>query len=111
VSTDLTTLADSLLDKARQASSGRAAETIEGGSGHALRQTVLGMAGGADLSEHESPGEATLQVLRGRVTLSADTGETESLEQGGLAPIPATRHSLHADTDAVVLLTVVKPIA
>ena len=38
---------------------------------HALRQTVLALTAGSSLDEHENPGEATVQVLRGRVRLTA----------------------------------------
>jgi quercetin dioxygenase-like cupin family protein len=105
---NLTRLADELLDKARAASSGRAADTVQGGTGHALRQTVLALVAGAELGEHESPGEASLQVLHGEVMLSGDEGQAEALSAGQLTVIPANRHSLRAETDAVVLLTVVK---
>ena len=105
---DLGTLGAELLDKARQASSGRAADTVHGGTGHALRQTVLALVAGAELGEHESPGEATLQVLRGEVRLAGDDGQAEALSDGQLTIIPAHRHSLRAETDAVVLLTVSK---
>ena len=108
---DLSPLGAELLDKAKAAGSGRAADTVVGGTGHALRQTVLALVSGAELSEHESPGEATLQVLRGEVRLSGDDGQSEALSEGQLSIIPANRHSLQAETDAVVLLTVVKPIA
>jgi quercetin dioxygenase-like cupin family protein len=53
------------------ASSGRSAETVYGGHEHVLRQTVLALTAGAALDEHENPGEATIQVLRGRVRLTA----------------------------------------
>jgi quercetin dioxygenase-like cupin family protein len=108
VSDDLDVLGTELLDKARTAGSGRAADTLMGGTGHALRQTILALVAGAELGEHESPGEATLQVLRGEVELADVDGKSEALTAGQLAPIPPNRHSLRAETDAVVLLTVVK---
>ncbi|MDT5147137.1 MAG: hypothetical protein QOC58_1782 [Mycobacterium sp.] len=67
----LTGLASEKLAEARQSHSGRAAHTIHGGHTHELRQTVLALLAGHDLSEHDSPGEATLQVLQGRVRLTA----------------------------------------
>ena len=57
--------------RAAAASSGRSAETVYGGHEHALRQTVLALTAGSSLDEHENPGEATVQVLRGRVRLTA----------------------------------------
>lgn len=102
---NLPELADQLLDQARAASSGRAALTVRGHSDHRLRHTVIALRAGADLSDHESPGEATLQVLRGVVRLTG-AGDDVTLTTGSLADIPAARHGLAADTAAVVLLTV-----
>ena len=70
-STSLTALADEHIAKARDASSGRSAATVYGGQEHDLRQTVIALAAGRSLGEHESPGEATLQVLSGQVRLVA----------------------------------------
>ena len=98
-------LVDELLDRARSASSGRSARTVHGGHEHDLRQTVIALAGGRALGEHESPGEATLQVLRGEVRLSAGD-ETWDLTAGDHLVIPPRRHDLVALTDAAVLLTV-----
>jgi len=94
------------LDRARQ-SAGRSAITVFGGHEQSLRQTVIAMTSGAEMSEHESPGEATLQVLSGRVTLVAGT-DRWSGRSGDLIIIPPARHSLTADEDAVVMLTVAK---
>ncbi|PRC50199.1 cupin, partial [Mycobacterium sp. ITM-2017-0098] len=65
-------LADEQLDAARGARAGRAAHTVYGGREHALRQTVLALAEGNRLDDHESPGEATLVVLHGRVQLGTE---------------------------------------
>lgn len=101
----LTSIADDLLDQARRAPAGRAARTVYGGASHGLRQTAIALTEGSELSEHESPGEATLQVLAGHVRLVSAEGEVEATA-GDLAAIPPTRHSLHAHADSVVLLTV-----
>jgi quercetin dioxygenase-like cupin family protein len=85
----------------------RAAQTVFGGHEKALRQTVIALAKDAALAEHASPGEATLYVLRGRVTLTAGTQSWEG-RQGDLLLIPDVPHSLTALADAAVLLTVVK---
>jgi quercetin dioxygenase-like cupin family protein len=104
-STSLTALADEQLALARQAHSGRAAHTIHGGHDHALRQTLLALARGHGLGEHDSPGEATLQVMRGHVRLKtvADSWDGRT---GDYLAIPSERHSLDAIEDSVVLLTV-----
>ena len=59
------------LETARTASSGRSAKTVYGGHERILRQTVIALASGQQLSEHENPGEATVHVLHGRVRLAA----------------------------------------
>jgi quercetin dioxygenase-like cupin family protein len=96
-----------LLVDAQAHSARRAARTLCGGSGHALRQTVIALLAGASLSDHENPGEATLQVLEGQVRLSWSDGSVD-LDPGGHVVIPEERHGLLALTDAVVLLTAAK---
>lgn len=98
-------IAGELLDQARDGRSGRAARTVYGGHEHELRQTVIALRAEHELAEHESPGEATLQVLIGRVRLSAGSDAWE-LAAGDLVAIPPRRHALAALQDAAVLLTV-----
>lgn len=101
----LASLTEEHLAAAREASSGRSAVTVFGGQAHDLRQTLIALAGGAQLHEHESPGEATLQVLRGQVRLTAGEDAWDG-DVGDLLVIPPARHALDALSDAVVLLTV-----
>lgn len=101
----LTRLADEHLATARSASSGRSAVTVFGGHEHDMRQTLIALAGGRSLGDHESPGEASLQVLSGSVRLTAGDESWEG-GAGDYLVLPPHRHDLHADTDAVVLLTV-----
>ena len=101
----LESLIDEHLAAARSASAGRSARTIHGGQEHALRQTLIALAAGRSLGEHESPGEATLLVLRGSVRLQAN-GETWSGGAGDFLLIPDARHDLEAVEDTAVLLTV-----
>ncbi|GAB7007629.1 hypothetical protein JCM18899A_51040 [Nocardioides sp. AN3] len=70
-----------------------------------MRQTLIALTAGARMQEHESPGEASLQVLVGqvRVTTEADAWTGSA---GDYLILPAERHGLEAETDAVVLLTV-----
>ena len=104
---DLQALADDLLEDATAGDAGRAARTlphpVDG-----LRQTVIALRAGGELAEHESPGPASLLVIRGRVRIVA--GE-RSIDVGPhqLSPVPDSRHSLHADVDSVVVLSVALP--
>jgi quercetin dioxygenase-like cupin family protein len=99
--------ADEHLAKARQSPQGRSSHTVVGGHDRVLRQTVVALKAGEELAEHESPGEATLLVLSGRVSLGGTSGEQE-LGPHQLALIPDERHHLSAHEDSVVLLTVAK---
>jgi quercetin dioxygenase-like cupin family protein len=104
-STSLTQLAEEKLGAARESHSGRAAVTVFGGREHDMRQTLIAIAEGHGLSEHESPSEASLQVLSGEVRISAGE-ESWSGGEGDYLVIPPVRHDLHAVSDAVVLLSV-----
>ncbi|WP_445160910.1 cupin domain-containing protein [Mycobacterium sp. Dal123C01] len=106
-SISLTSLATEKLAEARQSHSGRAAHTIHGGHTHELRQTVLALLADHDLSEHDSPGEATLQVLQGHVRLTAGADSWDG-RTGDYVAIPPQRHALHAVEDSVIILTVLK---
>jgi quercetin dioxygenase-like cupin family protein len=103
----LDALARELLEKAATSSSGHTADTVVGGHEFSLRQTLVAMTEGSKLNEHESPGEATLFVLRGRVRLTAGDDSWEP-RTGDLLVIPDSRHDLVALEDSAVLLTVVK---
>ncbi|HWM15812.1 MAG TPA: cupin domain-containing protein [Microbacterium sp.] len=95
------------LAQALAASSGRSATTVYGGHEHRLRQTVIALRAGESLSEHPNPGEATVQVLHGRVLLrSGDVSWNGSA--GDLLIVPDGTHALDAVEDSVVLLTVAK---
>lgn len=84
---DVHALGDQLLEQAAGAPSQRAAMTlphpVDG-----LRQTVIALCDGAELQEHESPGPASLLVLRGHARLVA--GE-EALELGPNTCAPIRR--------------------
>lgn len=98
-------LAEEQLQAARSGRAGRSAHTVHGGHDHMLRQTLIALVDGAELAEHNSPGQATLQVLQGQVRITAG-GDTWAGGPGDLLVLPRVRHGLHADSDAVVLLTV-----
>lgn len=101
----LTQLSEQHLDTARNADAGRSAVTVYGGQEHDLRQTLIALVAGARLHDHEAPGEATLQVLSGRVRLTTADDAWEA-DAGDHLVIPPARHGLEAISDAAVLLTV-----
>ena len=101
----LTALVRQQLLLADSAPNGRSSQTVYGGHEHVLRQTLIALRAGSHLDEHASPGEATLQVLHGRVTLVAGDDRWNG-SPGDLMVIPDSRHALDAVEDSVVLLTV-----
>lgn len=103
----LTALVRNHLEAAATATSGRSAHTIYGGHERVLRQTLIAMRAGTSLNEHENPGDATLQVLHGRVTLKSGDVQWNG-SPGDLMTIPEARHSLDAVEDSAILLTVGK---
>ena len=106
----LTALVDHHLGVAGSANSGRSSETLYGGHEHVLRQTLIALQSGQTLDEHENPGEATIQVLRGQIRLRAGDATIEA-SAGELLIVPQSRHSLDALEDAAILLTVAKALS
>lgn len=104
----LDALAREHLERAAGTPAGRSATTVYGGHEQTLRQTVIALAAGSELAEHDNPGEATVLVLRGRVRLVAGPTEWDG-RTGDLIVVPDQRHSLAALEDAAILLTVAKP--
>jgi quercetin dioxygenase-like cupin family protein len=103
----LDALAREQLDAARRSPAGRAAHTAVGGHEHVMRQTVIALLSGRTLAEHVNPGEATVQVLLGRVRLVSGDEAWEG-RHGDLLIVPPAPHSLEALEDAAVLLSVAK---
>ncbi|KHL10647.1 hypothetical protein CLV56_2106 [Mumia flava] len=104
---DLEAQTQTHLEKASTAEHGRSAElVVQDGP---LRQSVLALAEGAELSEHDAPPAASILVLRGAIDVVAESGTTV-LETGMLAEIPHERHSVKAEVDSVFLLTAVTDI-
>jgi quercetin dioxygenase-like cupin family protein len=102
----LDAIAREQLELAKGNAAARSSSTVFGGHEHALRQTVVALAADASLGEHENPGEATLNVLHGRVLLCVGTDSWEG-RTGDFLIVPDARHTLKALEDAVVLLTAV----
>lgn len=103
-------LARQQLTAALAAGSGRAADTVYGGHEKVLRQTVMAFKAGTQLSEHQNPGEATVFVLRGCVRLQAGN-ESWQGKTGDLLIVPDGLHSLMAEEDSAILMTVAKASA
>jgi quercetin dioxygenase-like cupin family protein len=98
-------LTTDLLSKAASADSGRSAVTIYSRSGARLRQTLIALAAGRVMGEHQSPGDASLLCLQGRALLHAGDVEVE-LGPGELVAVPPQRHDVEALEPSVLLLTV-----
>ena len=96
-------VADELIADLPRHHAGRTARTLI--TGESLRATVIALADGNELAEHDAPHAATRQVLRGSVRLRAGDREWP-LTEGQLATIPSERHSVHADSDTAFLLSV-----
>lgn len=99
------TVAQEQLKRARLSDSGRSSATVY--KGPALSQTVVALTAGVELSEHENPGEATAQILVGRLQLRSGHDVWECAA-GNLVVIPPARHSLKAVEDCAFLLTVAR---
>ena len=102
---DLAAAGDELLEQAGQAGPGRSARNLTPGEGSPLSQTLVALTGGSRLNDHVTNGPATLQVLRGSVTLTTADGDV-GVEVGHWATVPREEHGLIANDDSVVLLTV-----
>ncbi|MEV6845732.1 cupin domain-containing protein [Actinoplanes sp. NPDC051411] len=100
----LTALADGLLSHALGASDRSGVRTVCDGRSGLLYQTVIALAHGQRLEQHDNPGDATVQVLRGRVRITAGDDTTEG-SPGQLLIMPGARRTVVALEDTVLLLT------
>lgn len=105
--TSLTALARQQLKLAATTSSGRSSQTVFGGHQRHLRQTVVALTAGKGLAEHDSPGEATILVLSGKLALICGDDSWKG-STGDMLIIPAARHRVDALEDVAFLLTVSK---
>ncbi|HET8615748.1 MAG TPA: hypothetical protein VFL94_09505 [Actinomycetales bacterium] len=101
--TDVAELAADLLERAKADETRRAAQSVL--SLPDLRSTVIALAAEAELPENEPRNGASLHVLVGRVTLRT-AGQDLAVAVGELVAIPAQQHSIRADEDSALLLTV-----
>lgn len=106
--TNVALLTDAHLTSARAAANGRSAELVLHDG--PLRQTIIALLAGVELGEHNSPPAASIQVLHGRVRVTAlDEGDTE-LGAGELRVLTHERHAVAALEDSAFLLTTVTSI-
>ncbi|GAB2882262.1 cupin domain-containing protein [Nocardioides pacificus] len=99
----LSDLAQELIAMLPGHAAGRTARTVMSGS--TMRAVVIALAADHEMAEHEAPPAAVLQVLTGQVRLVAGD-DSWTLAAGQLIPIPQQRHSVHADEDSAIMLTV-----
>ena len=103
IALDLDVMADYLLAQAAENPQHRASQRIDLGH-QQLRMTAIGFDTGGELPEHRNPGEAVLQVVRGRIRLS-DATRTIEVAAGTIARIPDDAHRVEALEPSVILLT------
>ncbi|HET6708168.1 hypothetical protein [Amycolatopsis sp.] len=101
--TQVDAAAAELIEEALRHDARRAARTLV--TGASQRATLIALAEGAELAEHDSPPAATLYIVTGRVRLHTED-HSWTLERGQLVCIPPQRHGLSALADSAVLLTV-----
>jgi quercetin dioxygenase-like cupin family protein len=103
---ELAAVAKEQLAHAREADSARSSETLLGGHDAAMRQTLIALAGGAEMSEHVNPGQASIVVLEGEIEVHAGTERTQ-VGRGEFVELPPEPHSVRALSDSAFLLTAV----
>ena len=90
--TDLAQAVATHLDTARTSAHGRSAQLVVHDG--VLRQTVIALAAGTELAEHNSPHAASLQVLTGRVRVTGMEGP--EVRVGQLVLLTHQRHAVGA---------------
>ena len=74
-----------------------------------LRLTLVGLAPGGGLDEHDAPGPITIHVLEGELELTAG-GETGTYAMGALIAVGRrVRHAVRSQRGAMFLLTLSTP--
>lgn len=96
------------LAAARADTHGRSAELILRHG--VLRQSIIAMREGAELAEHNSPDAASIQMLLGRVIITAIDDADVEVSAGTLQVLTDHRHAVRALADSVFLLTTVTSV-
>lgn len=105
IAVHLPTLAEYLLAQATESPQLRASQRINLDH-ETLRMTAIGFAAGGELPDHRNPGEAVLQVVRGRIRLTDETRSVE-VDEGTLARVPNGVHRVEALEPSVIVLTAI----
>ena len=105
IALNLSVMADYLLAQAAENPQRRASQRIDLDHEH-LRMTAIGFDTGGELPEHKNPGEAVVQVVRGRIRLT-DALRSLEIEAGVLARVPTGRHHVEALEPSVIVLTAI----
>jgi quercetin dioxygenase-like cupin family protein len=103
---DLADLARTHLAAALADEHGRSAELILRDG--PMRQSIIALRSGAELSEHNSPAAASIQMLSGRVRVTGQ--DVAEISAGRLDVLTHARHAVLALEDSVFLLTTVTGI-
>lgn len=74
------------------------------GENSTVFQVLLALTRGGVLDDHDNPGDATLQVVRGRMRLSVGD-EALDLDEGDYVVIPHVVHRVEGLTDSVGIVT------
>jgi quercetin dioxygenase-like cupin family protein len=69
-----------------------------------MKQTLVAITEGNEMSDHVAPGSATMHVLRGALTVTWD-GEHLQMTDGQWAILPTQLHRVRADADTVAIVT------
>jgi quercetin dioxygenase-like cupin family protein len=74
-----------------------------------LRVVLVVLNAGTTMDEHAAPGPATVQVIEGRVRIAVDADQC-ACDRGAVVVFEGgVAHTVSADADSVLLLTIVDP--
>jgi quercetin dioxygenase-like cupin family protein len=92
-----------LLERARGSKAGRTAKTLvkEG----PLRLTLVALRKGARMAKHHVDGQASIHVLRGKLTIGTERGATDLSGGDVLVLNRGVEHAVGARTDCTFLIT------
>jgi quercetin dioxygenase-like cupin family protein len=86
---------------------GRKAVTLS--KNHGTSVVLIALAQGNHIADHQAPGAISIQVLDGLVRLVA-SGQSQTAPAGTLMVLgPGSVHSLEAEADSAILLTISPP--